>query len=423
MHKLSLSLLLVIVVAIFGFGYLLDAIFERYEDKNTDSVVDITALGNGLADALERSENPGAIVSQWPSMEKYRIDLIELNELVVPTPLQAEFLSGKPLALESEQGLSLHYRLNSHDKVLTLNSNLATNNDKQNLSWVFTSLFYLCTLTAVLLWLYPLLKRLQVLRRSTNAFGAGKLESRVNIKGSSYIQDIENDFNHMADQIQQLIEDNKLLTSAVSHDLRTPLTRLRLGIDTLTESASFAGPDQYTQRIKHDLNEMETLVDSLLQFARLDNVMDGMEKTLIDLYQLLEQCTSQFYDTHLDIQLVRIGVELEDTLTTRGCIEHIATLFNNVLQNASKHAKSRIIIEVQSQPDAIQVAIRDDGPGIPIDQREQIMKPFVRGSINPGYGLGLAVALRIANHHKAHLSIEDCEQLGGVKMCIRILRA
>jgi len=244
-HKLSLSLLLVVVIAIFGFGYLLDAVFERYEDENTDPVVDITAFGKGLADALERSKSPDAIVSQWPGMENYRINLIDLDELVLPQPLQADFLSGKSLVLESEQGMSLHYRLNSHNKVLMLHSDLIASDKKTNLSWVFTSLFYLGTLTVILLWLYPLLKRLQVLRHFTNAFGAGELDRRVSMVGASYIQDIENDFNRMADQIQQLIEDNKLLTSAVSHDLRTPLTRLRLGVDTLTESASFTGRNQY----------------------------------------------------------------------------------------------------------------------------------------------------------------------------------
>jgi signal transduction histidine kinase len=267
-----------------------------------------------------------------------------------------------------------------------------------------------------------LLHRLQLLKNTTKAFGAGQLESRVQTTGVTYIQDIEKDFNSMADQIQQLIEDNKLLTSAVSHDLRTPLARLRFGIDTLAETTSPDARAHYFKRVSSDLNEMEALVNSLLRYARLDNVMAGVEKQSINVRDLVGECVSQHYDSPLSIVIDDTQLADENALTVNGCIEHLATLFNNLIQNAVRFADRQIIIELQQHADSVVVTISDDGPGIPQELREHVMKPFERGSTEAkeGYGLGLAVAARIAKYHDGHINIDKCDRLGGALISVRL---
>ncbi|MFK7892445.1 MAG: ATP-binding protein, partial [Granulosicoccus sp.] len=261
-----------------------------------------------------------------------------------------------------------------------------------------------------------------LLRNTTQAFGAGQLDRRVKTTGVTYINDIEKDFNRMADQIQQLIEDNKLLTSAVSHDLRTPLARLRFGIDTLAETSSDEAREQYISRVNKDLNEMETLVNSLLTYARLDNVMAGIVKQPVSIRNLVDECISQHCDTDISIVIDHSNISRDELLTVNGCIGHLATLINNLIQNALRYANHQIVLDMKHSDEKVILSICDDGPGIPVDSRELVMKPFERGSTHQkdGYGLGLAVAVRIAKYHGGYIDIDECERLGGALINVHL---
>nr|MBX2880963.1 hypothetical protein [Granulosicoccus sp.] len=380
MRRLSISLLVVVVVAIFGLGIALDTLFERYNTKASDPLTQVREFGQGLAGILNHSDVPAEALAGWPDSESYRATLESKNDLPLPFSLKQSFESGDAVVLESEQGVSLYYFLDQHDTVLALQSDAVSGSGKGGLAWIFTGAFYTGTLALVLLWLKPLLHRLHMLRNTTQAFGAGHLESRVQTTGVTYIKDIESDFNRMADQIQQLVEDNKLLTSAVSHDLRTPLARLRFGIDTLAEPSSEEEREQYYSRVNKDLNEMEALVNSLLRYAKLDHVMAGDVKQPVSIRSLVGECVSQHYDTDISIVVDDSNLVKNESLIVNGCIEHLATLLNNVIQNAIRYADDKIIIEMNRSDEHVIVTVCDDGPGIPSSLREQVMKPFERGA-------------------------------------------
>lgn len=415
-------MLLVVVVAIFGLGVALDALFDRYSTKTSDPLTQVRDFGQGLASILNNTETPASVLAAWPDSETYQAIIENKADLPLPSPLSQSFESGEAVVLESEQGVSLYYYLDRHDQVLALQSDVVSQSSKGGIAWLFTGAFYLGTLALVLLWLKPLLHRLHMLRNTTKAFGAGQLESRVQTTGVTYIQDIEKDFNRMADQIQQLIEDNKLLTSAVSHDLRTPLARLRFGIDTLAETTSPEAREHYFNRVSSDLNEMEALVNSLLRYARLDNVMAGVDQQMVSVRSLVDECVSQHYDSPLSIVIDESRLTDENLLQLNGCIEHLATLFNNLIQNAIRFADHQIIIELQQNENSIVVMICDDGPGIPQELREHVMKPFERGDAEgkEGYGLGLAVAARIARYHGGDIKIDSCDRLGGALIIVSL---
>lgn len=424
MHRLSISLLLVVVVAIFGLGVALDVLFERYNTEASDPLRQVRDFGQGLAGILNKTESPGEMLADWPDNDSFRAELESKNDLPLPSTINETFESGAAVVLESDQGVSIYYFLDQHDKVLALQSNTVAESSKAGMAWLFTGAFYIGTLAMVLLWLKPLLHRLHMLRNTTQAFGTGQLERRVKTTGVTYIKDIEKDFNRMADQIQQLIEDNKLLTSAVSHDLRTPLARLRFGIDTLAETSSVEAREQYINRVNKDLNEMEALVNSLLRYARLDNVMAGVAKQPVSIRNLVDECISQYCDTHISIAIDHTNISSDELLTVNGCIEHLATLINNLIQNAIRYASHQIVLDMKRSEENIILSICDDGPGIPINSRELVMKPFERGSAcsKDGYGLGLAVAARIAKHHGGYINIDDCDRLGGALVSVYLER-
>jgi two-component system OmpR family sensor kinase len=419
-RRLTVTLLLVVLIAIFGIGVGLDTLFEHYHNDQEDELSPVETFATGLAATLDQSDSPEALIASWPAHGTSKVAIEPTENLPLPATLLPRFESGQSVVLESDEGVSLHYLLENHDKVLSVTTPHATRGPNRTLALVFTSLFYLGTLTLVLLWLKPLLHRLNLLRNTAQSFGAGDLNSRVNRGGLSYIRDIETEFNAMADKIQQLVEDNKLLSSAVSHDLRTPLARLRFGLDTLAETTDPSARARYQQRINNDLNEMESLVNSLLRYARLDNVLEGIEKQPVALRELIRECTAQYYDSGPLIKIDHSRLAADDQLIIHGCIEHLATLFNNLIQNATDHANRKLVIELGRSKNTIEVAFCDDGAGIDEALRETVLKPFQRGDTSQGnnYGLGLAVVNRIAKHHNGRIEIDSCATLGGARISV-----
>jgi len=425
-HRLPLSLLFVVLLGVFVVGVALDALFDRYHPVSTTPLAEIRSIGQGLADVLDANESLEEIVDAWPENSPYDFKLENTADLVLPPLLTNELISKGVLTLGSDQGVSFHFYLTQHAKVLSIQSTLMEDGAKPKISWVLTILFYLATLILVVLWLRPLLQRHRLLRQSTKAFGEGDLSSRVETRGLTYIQDIEYSFNNMADRIQQLVEDNKMLTSAVSHDLRTPLARLRFGFDTLSQTSKETSKAVYLKRINNDLKEMESLVESLLRYARLDNVLEGVDKQVIAIQHLLEECVAQYYENEIDIRLESHSSSEADSLVVWGGIDHIAMLLNNLLSNALTHARSRLVIYLSVENSCVVIKFCDDGPGIPPESREQVMKPFERGKAvvngDSGFGMGLAIAARIAQHHGGGIVIGECEQLGGALVTVTLTR-
>lgn len=417
MRSLTVSLLVVVVVSIFGLGWGLDSLFSYFASDAEDDTNAFMSIASDMADTLNSMSNPKIFVDQWQSKDSASVNLQDLSNFPVPETIASSFLAGEPLMLESELGISANFYLAHHDQVFSMDNIYPADKSRWWLKAALTSLFYIGTLLLVLLWLKPLLMRLRNLRNATDEFGAGNLDSRVSAAGLSYIADIERKYNHMAEQIQTLVEDNKLLTSAVSHDLRTPLARLRFGTDTLFDADDPAIRRKYQKRITADLNEMEALVDSLLRYAKLDSVMNDIDKQELSLQNLIQECASQYLDESI---LVKVRDNSAENKKVYGSYEHLATMTNNLLQNAVAHATTQVIIEVNYDNNTIQLTVSDDGPGMPATDREKLLKPFQRGedSARTGYGLGLAVVSRIATHHGAELSIGTSSELGGAQFSI-----
>jgi signal transduction histidine kinase len=168
--------------------------------------------------------------------------------------------------------------LPSLQQVLTLSVPQQTKQeDNLTLQVALTTVFYAGILLCVFIWLYPLIKRLRLLRSTAKNFGEGDFSKRIHISYTSYIVDIDNEFNRMAEKIETLVEDNKLLSNAVSHDLRTPLARLRFGIEALNETNNPENKEKYIRHLSQDIQEMENLVDVLLNYARLEQKMIKVE--------------------------------------------------------------------------------------------------------------------------------------------------
>ncbi|MBX2824550.1 MAG: two-component sensor histidine kinase [Gammaproteobacteria bacterium] len=429
MRSLTASLLIVTLVTILALGWALDRLFLRYagEPDSTDTLATYREIGQQLASVVDAQVIPGEFLEQWPDNSTVLLDLLDEDSFPVPENLLSGFRDGDPLVLESDSDVSIYYHLPSHGKILGLTPLNVSPAQHTPLRLILTMVFYIGVGILLLAWLYPLIRRLLALRYSAIEFGKGHLDSRVSTRGLSYITDIETEFNRMADRIQTLVTDNRLLSSAVSHDLRTPLARLRFGIDTLSETPADAAQQAYIERLSNDIDAMEKLVNSLLSFARLDHVMASAESKPTDLAGLVRECVNLYADEPIDVLSEHI-----EQVSVAGNTDFLGMLTNNLLQNAATHAKSTVQVRLVSQNNIANLIVEDDGPGIPDAQRETVMMPFQRGIQNKetngvdtnsknkksGHGLGLAIVARLAQWHGASVKVTDSERLGGAQITV-----
>ncbi|WDE11895.1 sensor histidine kinase [Thalassomonas haliotis] len=422
MRTLTFSLLAVIFIATLGLGWLFDRVYEQYNASETSSEISAVSvlekLGLDLAVTLEQLPNKKQFIELWSTQHQYQLSLVALKDFPLPEKLLDEVKSGKSLLLETNNNLAFHYYLPGSEQLLVLKSpllNIDPSMKPQN--YIFTLLFYFALLLLFLLWLAPLVYRLLVLRRTAKSFGEGLLNQRINTKGISYIRDIEIEFNFMAQRIEDLIADVKLLSSAVSHDLRTPLARIRFGIDTLQEEDDPILRRRFEKKISNNVDEMTSLVETLLSYARLDQAMLELKKERLNLSDLVEFCLNNKKSAAVHIQWIK-----DDDISLFGDKRYMVLLLNNLLQNAINYGDGQVSLSLISQQTKVVLTIEDNGAGIPLTEQENILKPFVRGKGDnnavKGHGIGLAIVKRIIDWHQGELSVGHSAKLGGAKFTV-----
>lgn len=414
MRRLTLSLLLVVLTAVVGLGWGIDRWYAaQFADVEDPTVSAYKKLGRELAQLIDS----GAQTNTWLADSHLQPQLTAYSDFPLPEDVKHNFETSAPLLLESGDQLTLHFYLARHQQVLSFTLPAELHQENNNaLRWLLTLLFYGGVIAMVLIWLTPLLSRLALLRNTAQAFGAGDLQVRIAADKHSYIQTIEQDFNRMAQRIEQLVADNKLLSRGLSHDLRTPLARLRFGLDVLEEANLTEEQQQNLAHLNRDLIAMESLVEALLNYARLEQATIAFSAQPIPLAHFVTQLHEEFYREQVELFVASSAQGLQ----VQGDPEYLAMLIHNLLQNALRYGRGRVQLSVQRVGDQLQLQLEDNGPGIPIAERDKVLKPFYRsaGSHHQGrgHGLGLAIVERIAQWHQAQLQLGDAELLGGLRV-------
>ena len=422
MRVLKVSLIVVAVIATLGIGWLFDQAYEHYTPKQTshDATDVLRKLGLNLAQTADKSLNSREFLSNWPNIKQYSLILQPVNETPLPQLLLSQIKGGEPILLETSKSLSYHYFLPTKDEILILRAPLLNKGANTSTHYLWSTAFYLVLISVLLLWVYPLVKQLLSLRAAARAFGQGKLDKRIRQNSMSYIHDIEVEFNNMAQRIENLIADVKLLSTAVSHDLRTPLARIRFGIDTLQEVDDLALRQELELQLGDDIDEMTSLVETLLNYARLEQNRVEIQKEPVNLSEIIESCIKRKKTDDLHLSFINTSnnkLVLADT-------KYITMLFNNLLQNAINYGRGHVLIELYYNNHNTIISISDDGNGVPVELREKIIKPFfrARNSLNQvkGHGIGLAIVKRILDWHNGTLTISNATELSGSKFTIML---
>ncbi|MEM8749099.1 MAG: HAMP domain-containing sensor histidine kinase [Pseudomonadota bacterium] len=252
--------------------------------------------------------------------------------------------------------------------------------------------FILALTAAIGLGSYPfvrkLTRRLENLKAGVEEMGQGNLGARVEVKGRDEVASLATSFNETARTIERLVTANRQLLANASHELRTPLSRVRLGVELMETDPSDARRDA----LRQDIAELDELIDEILLMSRLDNDAKPDLSHPVDLLALAAEECARYDDCTLDGAPVEIN----------GNEKLLRRLVRNLLDNANKHGRPPITMSLKRKRGAIELRVRDEGPGIEPNQRSEIFEPFYRapGKQNvKGFGLGLALVRQIAETH------------------------
>ena len=247
------------------------------------------------------------------------------------------------------------------------------------------------------------------LAQAADDFGRGRDIGDFRPSGAAEVERAGHAFNLMRDRIRRQITQRTEMLAGVSHDLRTPLTRMKLQLALMREGPEIAD-------LKKDVEEMERMVQGYLAFAR----GEGTERAVdADLVELVGDAVNDARREGARIEFSEPGQKIKLPLRRDGLRRALA----NVIGNARRYGK-RIAISVRTRGHGVDVIVDDDGPGVPVDRREDVFRPFFRleGSRNPetgGTGLGLAIARDIMRSHGGELTLHD-SPLGGLRAVLRL---
>ena len=243
-------------------------------------------------------------------------------------------------------------------------------------------------------------KPLKALQLAALEVGRGSFPKPLKAQGSSEMIAVTAAFNRMSKGIKQLEDDRALLTAGISHDLRTPLTRIRLATEMLPEDQ-----DWIKEGIVNDIEDMNDIIDQFIDYVRQDQQEQREETYLNDLLEQAAQARS--IEEHHNIEL-----NLKDVPYTKLRRVAIRRVIDNLMENAFRYGSSNIEIEsgFNKKYNAIWFSIRDFGPGIPEEKIENLFQPFTqgdkaRGSL--GSGLGLAIIKRIVDLHYGGIDLTN----------------
>jgi len=290
----------------------------------------------------------------------------------------------------------------------------------------FSSWFLISALFCILLWHWgrPIFRDMKSLRKTVYALSEGDLGARQTDAESELFKPLATTLNSMADRIQHLINVQKELSSAISHELRTPIARLHFISEMVGEAENLEECQRLSQIMESDLEDLDQLLDSSLTYSRFER--DNLQLNLapLNIPEWLEEqvdtvrILAQHIDFLLDMDM------LPPNLTLLLDESRMGHTISNLLRNAIKYTHSKIQIHACLQDNQVLIHIDDDGIGIPPHEREYIFTAFTRldrsrDRATGGHGLGLAICRRVMELHGGHVKATE-SPLGGARFTMSL---
>jgi len=414
----------------FLYAYLPDSdlIWSAAFDQTLAMDEESTASGTAYLIQQELEQFPPAqqpaAMAELKQAFGFEISLLARDALTLEDQYLRKLDAGKLVSVvKSEDNLQLYLQLKNSPWVVHV--------PHIELPWIapFINLMILGTLLLLvaltsLFWVWTLWRDLSRIRNAAEQFGAGEYDARVPYKKRSRLAQLSQAFNNMAEQTQRSIRSHKELTSAVSHELRTPVARMRFSLDMLEDTKDASDKSRYISNMNTDMDELDSLLNELLTYARLDQGSNTANLEIEALCPWLDEAMNSLMPLSGAIALTWECDDLAKQSTAKFDSVLMNRLLSNLVQNAIRYASTRVSVSVSVNANNHQVllCVDDDGVGIPVGERERLFEAFAtqdnsRNKANDGFGLGLAIVKRIVNAHEGRVEIQD-SPLGGARFCV-----
>jgi signal transduction histidine kinase len=266
-----------------------------------------------------------------------------------------------------------------------------------------------------------LTRRLQALTHGVERFGSGQLGHRVEVEGKDEVAELARSFNEAAQRIEDLVTSHRNLLANASHELRSPLARMKMAVSMLSDMPPERAA-QLKQEIHEDIRELDELVEEVLLASRLD-ARTEIDRHPVDLLGLMtEEARRTGAEVHAGLEATTLNLQADDRLLRRAV--------RNLLENARRYGRkgqeaAQVDARIVVLPQSIDIVVEDRGPGVPQDQRDRIFEPFYRlpghAEHAGGVGLGLSLVRQIARRHGGDVRCEAREG-GGSRFVIGLPR-
>ena len=371
-----------------------------------------------LAKELQRKPE-----AQWSLLLQRMEKLLGYQIAVVKPPPNAAAENAIPLIKYSQPSLSKDkitalWPLNDGSERSIRYSHTYAAEFKQEDLLLFALLF-LALPVALYLTLRPIARKITDLSLVARAYAAGRLEARSTVPAPKPLEQLADDFHQMAAALQRKIQEQSVMTHAISHELKTPLTRMRMANDLALLEVDSKAWEQHLFELDEDLTMLEKIMAETLDLTRLTLQAKPLAIAPFMLGQLVTDSLQECSPGAIDVQ-VNISSSVS-VLANRGAIKRVLV---NVLVNALRFARESVQVSVATRADQWVIAIEDDGPGISAWDCDKIFMPFgrtesSRSRASGSTGMGLAIATLLVE--KCHGSIRlDEGSTGGARFNIAL---
>ena len=261
---------------------------------------------------------------------------------------------------------------------------------------------------------------LRRLRRAAQSMAAGNLDVRVGGRGRDEIGALARDFDFMADRLRGMLDSQRRLLRDVSHELRSPLARLRVALELAEKTPGQPGT---LARIGKEADELERLVTDLLSLARLESGQLGLQRASIQLSELLQAVVNDA-DFEAHARQRRVKLQVEEDARVDGDRALLRSAIENVVRNGIRHTPEETVVEVRlcRQGGVASIEVCDQGGGVPEQELKRMFEPFTRITEarerhSGGFGLGLSITGQIMTAHGGRVEARNREQGG---LCVRL---
>ncbi|WAJ71070.1 ATP-binding protein [Catenovulum adriaticum] len=411
MTRLFVSLYALVLLGLFAIGWGSEALWRTLnQEKQADPLAQAMQL---IPLSLSQFRSPRSLVEQFEQIFNSPVNIISEQDLAWPDAQIQQLKQGIAInSYDQNEFRTIYQYWPAQAKIIEIGP-IAQGNHTDQLRFILRSISYLVLAVFIAAWTWPLWRDLRSLQSTSQYYARGLFKHQTGVKKSSSIYPLASSFQAMAEQISQLIEEQRQLVNAVSHDLRTPLSRIKFSFGLLPKDTLEQLPD-----VREDINELEKLIDELLSYARLDSQTQKLNLDYVLFNQLIShQANKLALQTDKQIQ-VQIKGEI-NWLCDGYLIERCLL---NLLSNACRYSQSKVLLNVFCRKNQLYIIVEDDGEGIEPKDYQTVFKPFSRldssrNKNSAGFGLGLAIVQKICHWHQGNCYLSR-SLMGGAKFAI-----